>query len=135
MCAGTGCKCHLTTLTKGEKGDKGDQGDIGPTGTMPYTEYIAKATQTSTNAPSVQTQLNTLGETITWAYTGVGIYTGSVPNATFTADKTVITVDGIKGYYDTTNTATAIILNTYNTSAVAANDMLANAVINIKVQP
>lgn len=49
--------------------------------------YVALLTQSGTDAPVATVLENTLGGTIVWSYTDVGVYTGTLASA-FTANKT-----------------------------------------------
>ena len=55
------------------------------------TSYHASLVQTGTNAPVATVMSNSLSAGITWARTGVGVYTGTLTGA-FTANKTSVIV-------------------------------------------
>jgi hypothetical protein len=105
----------------------------------PYKVYTAFISQSGTSAPTVTVLENTLGGAISWAYTGVGIYTGTL-SGVFTLSKTWVhtnlgnssVVDGIvRGVHVDLNT---VIVNTYNTSAVGSDNILnANGLLEIRV--
>lgn len=57
-----------------------------------YKEYIARLSQSGTNAPTATVIKNTIG-TITWSYTALGAYTAT-SNYLFTTNKTVATMSG-----------------------------------------
>jgi len=61
------------------------------TGGSSYLVYTALLKQTGTNAPQAQVLENTLGGTVVWEYTNVGLYTGTLA-AAFTANKTSIQI-------------------------------------------
>ena len=58
-------------------------------GSVNYKEYVAQITQTGTNAPVANIIVNTLPETPTWAYGGVGFYQLFSAGNIFTPEKTV----------------------------------------------
>ena len=67
-------------------------GDIASlaSGSTAYNSYTALLTQTSTNAPVATILSNNLTATLTWARTGVGVYTLTANAAIFTANKTIV---------------------------------------------
>lgn len=104
-----------------------------------YKEYEGFVTQTGTAAPSSTVLTNTLGGTLVWTYTGVGIYTGTLVGA-FPVAKTVAAC----GFIDcSTGDATyslkrssddAVLLKTYSdTDSTAANAVLIATPIRFRV--
>lgn len=67
-------------------------GDIASlaSGSTAYNSYVALLTQAGTAAPVATVLSNNLTATLTWARTGVGVYTLTANAATFTANKTII---------------------------------------------
>ena len=59
-------------------------------GSTAYNSYVALLTQAGTAAPVATVLSNNLTATLTWARTGVGVYTLTASAATFTANKTII---------------------------------------------
>lgn len=66
-----------------------------------YKVYRATLTQTGTNAPTVTTGQNLLGQTITSARTSAGLYTLTAGGAVFTANKTQIFIGAANSIVDT----------------------------------
>lgn len=58
-------------------------------GIRPYKVYTAMLTQTSTSAPTAKVLENTLGGTLVWTYSSIGVYVGTLTGA-FTVDKSPI---------------------------------------------
>ena len=58
-----------------------------------YDSYTALLTQASTKAPVATVLSNNLTATLTWARTGVGVYTLTASAATFTANKTIVFIN------------------------------------------
>jgi len=67
-------------------------GDIASlaSGSTAYDSYVALLTQAGTAAPVATVLSNNLTATLTWARTGVGVYTLTANAATFTANKTIV---------------------------------------------
>lgn len=61
-----------------------------------YEVYTALLTQTGTNAPVATVLENTLGGTVVWSRSGVGIYLGTLSGA-FPQNKTAVTANIISG--------------------------------------
>ena len=59
-------------------------------GSTAYNSYVALLTQAGTAAPVATVLSNNLTATLTWARTGVGVYTLTASAATFTANKTIV---------------------------------------------
>ena len=58
--------------------------------TAPPKVYLATVSQSGTGNPTVAVLLNTTGETITWAYSGVGTYEATITNGVFAPAKTAV---------------------------------------------
>jgi len=58
-----------------------------------YDSYTALLTQAGTAAPVATVLSNNLTATLTWARTGVGVYTLTASAATFTANKTIVFIN------------------------------------------
>ena len=99
-----------------------------------YTYYIALLSQTGTNDPTAIVLENTLSSGITWTYSDVGSYIGTLTGE-FTANKTFIlhnnTSDGFT--YVNRISSNEISVKTWNTSGTAANGKLSNMTIEIRV--
>ena len=63
---------------------------------LPYTEYMALLTQSSTSAPTAAVLTNTLGVTPTLGYTSPGVYTITATGL-FTSAKTVVEITNNSG--------------------------------------
>ena len=59
-------------------------------GSTAYNSYVALLTQAGTAAPVATVLSNNLTATLTWARTGVGVYTLTASAATFTTNKTIV---------------------------------------------
>jgi hypothetical protein len=62
-----------------------------------YDSYVALITQAGTAAPVATVLSNNLTATLTWARTGVGVYTLTANAATFTANKTIVFLNAGSG--------------------------------------
>ena len=106
----------------------------------PYRLYIAKLSQSGTNAPVATVLENTLGETVTWSYDAGGSYSASIPSG-FTYAKT--SVQFTSGYqnnpsakffcYPYTDDVIYIECRTGTEVSVPADDELDFATIEIRV--
>lgn len=63
----------------------------GEPGGAAYLVYTAMLTQTGTDAPVATVLENTLGGTVVWSYSGVGVYAATLSGA-FTENKTFVIV-------------------------------------------
>ena len=70
-----------------------DIADLGGGGAS-YLKYVALLTQTGTDAPVATVLENTLGGTVVWARSEVGVYTATLADA-FTANKTAVPNPGL----------------------------------------
>ena len=103
----------------------------------PYKEYSLFASQTSTDAPTILSNMNTLG-VVALTRTDIGIYT-FLSNSLFVGNKT--TPNKLNEIYDSSGnritiewtSATTITLKTYNTSDVLTDGILDEQEISIKV--
>lgn len=99
--------------------------------------YRALMTQTGTNAPTATIIENTLGGTISWAYTSTGSYTGTLTGA-FTANKTLHFVESHIVYNDQTlryagsDDEDTVYIKTVD-DGVQANDKLSSTLFEIYV--
>jgi hypothetical protein len=66
-------------------------------GSTAYNSYVALLTQAGTAAPVATVLSNNLTATLTWARTGVGVYTLTASAATFTANKTIVFLNAGSG--------------------------------------
>lgn len=107
--------------------------------------YTAIINQSGTSDPTVTVLENTLGGTVVWARTAVGTYTGTLSGA-FTSAKTVAFLQfNIDNDYTAGRTAVhpsigridnnTMRLETLTNAANAADDLLKNASVEIKVYP
>ena len=74
-------------------------GDIASlaSGSTAYDSYVALLTQAGTAAPVATVLSNNLTATLTWARTGVGVYTLTASAATFTANKSIVFLNAGSG--------------------------------------
>ena len=74
-------------------------GDIASlaSGSTAYNSYVALLTQAGTAAPVATVLSNNLTATLTWARTGVGVYTLTASAATFTTNKTIVFLNAGSG--------------------------------------
>lgn len=97
----------------------------------PYTAYVAKLTQTGTDAPvAVRYDSNFSGVTMTWARTSAGLYTLTASTATFTAGKTFAIISGNQTSLIETvvaYTSTTVVTITTNVMSESANVLIATA--------
>jgi len=117
--------------------------DIPPS--VSYTSYVALLYQVGTAAPSAIVLENTLGGTITWARSAVGIYTGTITGAIFPLNKTVIfmqvnsTLGGTWGiqYVVARASDTGVLLLTQSGDSLSTNQdgYLGATPIEIRVYP
>lgn len=68
------CGCSITSTTKGEKGDSSIYSILG------YKEYTGLISQAGTAAPTVDIQVNTLGDVV-WTRVSDGFYRGTLTRA------------------------------------------------------
>jgi len=97
-------------------------------------EYLALITQAGTAAPTVQVIKNELSAAIVWAYSGVGIYTGTLVGA-FTANKTGgVCAPLLSASAAIVRTSADVVtLSTTDSSNAAANGLLTASYIQIIV--
>lgn len=109
--------------------------------------YRALLTQSSTSAPTATVLENTLGGTVVWSYTDVGIYVGTLAGA-FTASKTACFPIGLSDDFDAStdfsvatlrrtgaDTVEITTLTDDNTTAALANGLLTGSLVQILVYP
>lgn len=102
--------------------------------------WIVYATQSSTDAPTIGTTVkNDFSGTITFAYSGVGVYNINNTSAEFTAGKTTVKfANGLNqaGSMGAANQSTTqISIGSRNSSGTSANDLMASTLIEITVYP
>ena len=103
--------------------------------TPAYRVYTARLTQSGTNAPVATVLENTLGGTVTFEYTGPGLYNAVLAGA-FTINKTTAMLWGgtssqlFKAF---STTVDRVVLGTYNTAGVVANDQMGITTLEIRV--
>lgn len=105
--------------------------------------YRAVLTQTGVTAPVVTVLENSLkfGNTlltVTWARTGPGVYTGTITQPAFIVDKTFILVspgNDITEYIAVVRTSTTVITVRTYINAVAADVVLTEAAVEIRLYP
>lgn len=107
-----------------------------PAQTEPYRVFIALISQTGTNPPTMVIKQNTLGIVPVFGYSAVGLYTLTA-NGYFPAGQvgcllqnTVIDGSrvGIKRQTDN-----LIMISSFNNGGAAANDLLVNSMLEIRV--
>jgi hypothetical protein len=103
--------------------------------TPAYRVYTAILTQSGTNAPVATVLENTLGGTVTFEYTGPGLY-NAVLAGEFTINKTIAMLWGgtssqlFKAF---STTIDRVVLVTYNTAGLVANDQMGITTLEIRV--
>ncbi|CAC9972906.1 beta strand repeat-containing protein [Flavobacterium panici] len=104
-----------------------------------YKTYVGLITQTGTSAPTVTVLENTLGATLTFAYSSTGTFTATAGSTVFTTDKTLVNL-GIGNstaavmVLKAVPTSTSVVtINTYNSSATLTNGLINRATFEIKV--
>lgn len=100
-----------------------------------YKYYTADITQTSTSAPTTNIfSVNEIGA-IVWAYSAVGVYTGTLTGA-FTTAKTWLLAGNLKGgdFEIIRTDANVITLKTFDTSGSAKDAILFKTAIEIRVE-
>jgi hypothetical protein len=104
-----------------------------------YTEYVAKISQTGTNAPTATVISNTLDltPTISFSYINVGNYFVSASFPSFPIAKTVVSITqgnaGTAFVSADVNTTTNIQLYTRNSAGAFANSLIQNTFLTIRV--
>lgn len=104
---------------------------------VPYLSYVAKVTQTSTNAPVLTVLQNNIGATISSAYDSTGVYQLIASAAVLTANKTFInfTTPVLYAFIDCQHSSdTTIGVETY-TATESASDELLNCFVEIRIYP
>jgi len=110
--------------------------DIADLGGASYLKYVALLTQTGTGAPTAIVLENTLGGTVVWTRSEVGVYAGTL-SGVFTENKTAIFLGAAVGniiqygFWDSTN----FILLLTTEGGVAADEKLYLTPIEIRVYP
>ena len=102
-----------------------------------YDSYTALLTQTSTNAPVATVLSNNLTATLTWARTGVGVYTLTASAATFTANKTIVFLNpgsSVSLISAETTSDTVLTVKTFVPSSGAAVDAaITNGAFEVRI--
>lgn len=100
-----------------------------------YKIYVALLTQSGTSAPVATVIHNTLGGTVAWSYSGVGIYIGTLTGA-FTTNKTVVFTNNAVSDTQTLSyqvSTDAIEIDILTLAGVATNNQLTGVSIEIRV--
>lgn len=104
-----------------------------------YLEYVALLTQTGTNAPTANILANTLGETPTFSYQGVGSFRCLSALGQFVAAKMfyfhVLQVDAGLVVVSTSGLPSRFTIETFDNASNPANDILIAFPILIRVYP
>jgi hypothetical protein len=92
--------------------------------------------QTGTNAPTATVLENTLGGTIVWSYSALGLYIGTL-NSTFTTNKTMFRITpSMAGEFAVTwIDADSFAITPFDSSGSAINDALLNTPFEIEIYP
>jgi hypothetical protein len=102
-----------------------------------YDSYTALLTQASTNAPVATVLSNNLTATLTWARTGVGVYTLTASAATFTANKTIVFLNpgsSVSLISAETTSDTVLTVKTFVPSSGAAVDAaITNGAFEVRI--
>ncbi len=105
----------------------------------PWYTVLLNTSQSSTFAPSNNYDYKEVSQTLTWARTGVGIYTLTASSACFTANKTYVHITpgantGLTCFTSVVTSTTVITINTSNSSTGALVDNALNStIIEIKI--
>ena len=108
----------------------------------PYRVYTALISQEGTSAPTATVLENTLGGTVVWSRSNVGVYVGTLENGfSSTLSKVRIFISGGEPFLNTTgfynalpNHINSVQVNTKNTSGSLADSLMsAGATIEIRV--
>ena len=114
-------------------------GDIASlaSGSTAYNSYVALLTQAGTAAPVATVLSNNLTATLTWARTGVGVYTLTASAATFTANKTIVFLNagsGIPLISAERTSDTVLTVKTFVSSNAAATDaVITNGAFEVRI--
>lgn len=100
--------------------------------------YLAKLTQSGTDAPVATVIKNTIGN-IVWSYVNTGVYAATLTGAFPNFDKVVYdsekTITGFGNIVLSWNSANVVRLLTRDSTDTAANDKLSGQWIKIEVYP
>jgi hypothetical protein len=100
-----------------------------------YLKYVALLTQSGTSAPTATVLENTLGGTVVWGYTDVGVYTATLASV-FTANKTAVFLSGNGGLMGSNIDSTSqITIYSNNSGGQPENEYIQTAPIEIRVYP
>lgn len=105
----------------------------------PWYTILLNTSQTSTFAPTNNYSYKEVSQTLTWARTGVGIYTLTASSACFTANNTYVHITagantGLTCFTAIVTSTTVITINTSNSSTGAlVDDALNSTIIEIKI--
>ena len=114
-------------------------GDIASlaSGSTACNSYVALLTQASTNAPVATILSNNLTATLTWARTGIGVYTLTANAAIFTANKTIVFLNagsGIPLISAERTSDTVLTVKTFVPSSAAATDnVITNGAFEVRI--
>jgi len=106
----------------------------GPSGSGSYKKYEALLSQQALQDPTVSSLLNNnTGQTLTWVYTDVGQYTavGDFPDITKCA-----LIPGTSpgaSHIASLFTTSSVTIFTFDTAGLAANEVLSNTFIEIRI--
>ena len=106
-------------------------------GSTAYNSYVALLTQAGTAAPVATVLSNNLTATLTWARTGVGVYTLTASAPTFTANKTIVFLNAGSGIPLITGERTSDTILTIKTfvpsSGAAVDAAIANGAFEVRI--
>ena len=103
-------------------------------GSTAYNSYVALLTQAGTAAPVATVLSNNLTATLTWARTGVGVYTLTASAATFTANKTIIFLNaGSLSSLITGERTSDTVLTIKTFSGGAADSAITNGAFEVRI--
>jgi len=103
-------------------------------GSTAYNSYVALLTQAGTAAPVATVLSNNLTATLTWARTGVGVYTLTASAATFTANKTIIFLNaGSLSSLITGERTSDTVLTIKTFSGGAADSAVTNGAFEVRI--
>ena len=105
---------------------------------LPYTEYAALISQSSTSAPVATILSNTTGDTWTWVRLGTGVYKAT-PSGSYSSTNTIADVVINQGTLDNktvkiNTSGTGLQVASYN-SGTLADGMLTSTMVTIRIYP
>ncbi len=106
-----------------------------PVDSRPYKVYVAKLSQSGTDAPEAVVLENTTGDTIVWSYFSVGKYMGTFQTMEFDIDKISPSISPMAfGKNEiAVNSSSVVVVNTLDVTETFANDVLVETQVEIRI--